>query len=294
MEHDMTATDEREATRERIVHLHLHIPANARVTLTIDAALNGEQVGPASIGPIPEEIPGVPLVTRPGLDEALARLTRRPNRAGLDAVIAGLRELGYDLLVPHRYANSQSPESNKVRFRHARTGSGGYVHPSFIRINRPADRDRVRDLPGAEDAGHAVIFRLGETAEPALAALRLLAGLKVADPDQIGPWITSDQEDGGARNGAGVVLIARDHGWAGEDPEEPGADIIALAERDLADDWALDADESDALAFRYAQWAEQWLNAHAAPAGHAFGWHDGVFYLQTADWWDAVGGPDEM
>jgi len=31
---------------------------------------------------------------------------------------------------------------------------------------------------------------------------------------------------------------------------------------------------------------ENWLNEHIAPEGYSFGWHDGEFFLQSAEWRD--------
>lgn len=136
-------------------------------------------------------------------------------------------------------------------------------------------------------------MRAADRAHPAVHPARLGAPFTPADA---GPVIGHDDDPFddpfGTQNGARVVLLARDHGWDGRDADEPGTDITGVAARALAG--VATAGEIEALAFRYAGWAEEWLDRHAAPAGHNFGWLNGVFYLQTVTWWEANGGPDQM
>lgn len=81
---------------------------------------------------------------------------------------------------------------------------------------------------------------------------------------------------------ARVVTLAASLGYA----DTAG---IALAQRKLAammpsDAPALSEDDEQALADS-ADSAETWLNEHAAPQDHMFGWYDGEFYLHSVDWW---------
>lgn len=82
---------------------------------------------------------------------------------------------------------------------------------------------------------------------------------------------------------ARVIEIAAELGYSDRD-------ALEYARRHLASmgpstDPGLADDEYDAM-IGYADDAESWLNDHVAPAGHSFGWSDGEFFLQSADWWD--------
>lgn len=105
-----------------------------------------------------------------------------------------------------------------------------------------------------------------------------------------GVWVEQATKHPAAR----VVLLGYVYGWDARDAEEPGVDIARVAVRDLFDDERLDEDLKDKLAFRWAGFAEEWLNLNAAPTGSAFGWKNGAFYLQYFDWWEQHGGPDQM
>jgi hypothetical protein len=91
-----------------------------------------------------------------------------------------------------------------------------------------------------------------------------------------------------------VIFMAFAYGWKGRDDEEPGVDIPALAMRAFFDDPGVTEDEKDKLAFRWALDAEEWLNRNVAPEGYLFGWHDFVFYLNPTQWWEPIGGPDQL
>lgn len=107
---------------------------------------------------------------------------------------------------------------------------------------------------------------------------------------KVGYWFDNDHDHPGAL----VILAAHMNGWDGLDPEEPDTDIVAMAIRELFEDKELTGEECDKLVFRWPGYATQWLNTQVEPFGHKFGWSDGVFYLQTDEFWEERGGPDQM
>jgi hypothetical protein len=93
------------------------------------------------------------------------------------------------------------------------------------------------------------------------------------------------------------VLIARDRGWT-EDPlsdrgEEQANDAleraVAIAVAELAvlkGEDNLPEELQDALGFKYAVEAEEWLDAHCTPAGYTMGWNNLSFFFQPVRWWE--------
>jgi len=105
-----------------------------------------------------------------------------------------------------------------------------------------------------------------------------------------GVWIGPDEKHPAAK----VVLYAYAYGWEARDPEYPPVDIARVAVREWFDDERVTEDLKDLLMFRWAIDAEGWLNTRAAPPGYLFGWANGVFWLQTQEWWAQRNGPDQM
>jgi len=105
-----------------------------------------------------------------------------------------------------------------------------------------------------------------------------------------GVWI----EQATKHPAAQVILFAYVYGWDARDPEYPPVDIAKVATQELFGDDRVTEEMKDLLAFRWAIDAEGWLNSHASPPGYLFGWKAGVFWLQTEQWWEQHGGPDQM
>lgn len=101
-----------------------------------------------------------------------------------------------------------------------------------------------------------------------------------AVPAESGCWIDGHWGQYGT---ARLVSIAHDHGWH----EDDAADIAArhLAAMCPSNAAPVTDEEYGALADSggYAEDAEDWLNAHVAPEGYTFGWHDGEFFLSRDD-----------
>lgn len=98
-------------------------------------------------------------------------------------------------------------------------------------------------------------------------------------PDDAGCWVDGHWGQYGA---ARVVDLAITHGWNNAEANDLAARHLASMGSSSApgltdDEWERLIDAADA--------AECWLNDHAAPAGHSFGWHDGEFFLASEAWW---------
>jgi hypothetical protein len=125
----------------------------------------------------------------------------------------------------------------------------------------------------------------------------------VAKPEEAGCWIDSSSENCCAR----LVLIARDRGWTEDSLSDRGEEqagdaleravAIALAELAvLKGEDNLPEELQDALGFKYAVEAEEWLDAHCTPAGYTMGWSNLSFFFQPVTWWETEtvnGRPDE-
>lgn len=116
-------------------------------------------------------------------------------------------------------------------------------------------------------------------AEPAVAMEAFidstLPALRPATPDQAGTWVD------GCRGwtAMGVMIdIAVERGW----PITNEDDVILEQSRRAGYN-------SEAVS-EIADDAEAFMNDHIAPAGYAFGWHEGDFVLWSeADWCEASG-----
>jgi hypothetical protein len=88
-----------------------------------------------------------------------------------------------------------------------------------------------------------------------------------------GCWIEADWGQYGIIR---VSDIARTHGWTS--PLVYDTHQAMAMEDDQRSQWECEiADE-----------AEAWLNAYVAPIGYSFGWHDGEFYLWSAEQWQEI------
>jgi hypothetical protein len=89
---------------------------------------------------------------------------------------------------------------------------------------------------------------------------------------------------------ARLVEIAAGLGY-GSDGLAGTAEVVELASRHMSEctypgtDAGLTDDDHERLSDASDE-VEDWLNFNVAPAGYSFGWHDGEFFLQSAEWWE--------
>lgn len=100
-----------------------------------------------------------------------------------------------------------------------------------------------------------------------------------AQPTDAGCWIDGHWGQFGV---ARLVQIAEENGYT-------DAGLIDLASRHLAAMGPSTApdltDDEHEILSDGADEVEAWLNEHIAPEGYSFGWQDGEFFLQSAEWW---------
>lgn len=106
-------------------------------------------------------------------------------------------------------------------------------------------------------------------------------------PSDAGCWIDGHW---GQYATARLVQIAAGYGFRGDAVEDPEADLARIARAHLAsigpsDSEGISDDEHETLVYG-ADDAEAWLNAHVAPEGFSFGWHDGEFFLWSDETWE--------
>jgi hypothetical protein len=109
------------------------------------------------------------------LRAAIQRLERSGTSRNIREALDGLRVLGYDLIPAKTHVPGKAPE-NYLRIidpRH-KTYGVGYLTPSYFAFSRVSDRERLLDLPGADPITGAVKFSHVESAQPGLAAAKLL------------------------------------------------------------------------------------------------------------------------
>jgi hypothetical protein len=141
---------------EREVHIWLHLPPGANVTIRF-----GDPEPAVTAEPEPDW-------AEPGAGQALARMTARSPH--LETAVEELGRLGCEFLAPRHRVNSTGPGPNYVRFRHP-TGAVGYLYPSYIEFRQATDADGLAGLPAARRTGPA---RVSFTHEAGLAAVRWL------------------------------------------------------------------------------------------------------------------------
>ena len=141
---------------ERHVHIWLHLPPGATVTI---------QLGD------PEPVTAEPAWSEPDAGQALARMLASNRNPHLESAIEELTRLGCEFLAPRHGANSTSPLTAYVRFRHPSGRAAGYLYPTYFEFRRAADVEALAALPAARRTG---LTRVAFTHEAGLAAVRWL------------------------------------------------------------------------------------------------------------------------
>lgn len=104
-----------------------------------------------------------------------------------------------------------------------------------------------------------------------------------ADPVRdLGCWIAGHR---GIYATSSLVRKAAEWGYPLNEDDHRALDAYDAAVEEIqlgdgmvnTDDWVVEL----------CDWAEDWLNEHVAPEGHAFGWCDGEFFLWTDEEWAA-------
>jgi hypothetical protein len=87
----------------------------------------------------------------------------------------GLRSMGYELRLAQTAIPGKQPENYLRIMDPAYTAHGiGYLTPTMFSFSRALDRQRLASLPGAALTGSSVNFSHVQSAQPGLAAARLL------------------------------------------------------------------------------------------------------------------------
>jgi hypothetical protein len=160
------------ATETRDIHIHL--TAQPGTSTTVHVTVAGDTFTVSSVDRTSNV--GSPNGVASADDEvetAIRRLERSGLSPNIREVTDGLLALGYTLKSPE--SKSGRP-GNYVRFLDPNyTAHGiGYVNPSTFGFTRKLDRDRLKDLPGARPGNGVVYFPHQQSAQPGLAAAKLL------------------------------------------------------------------------------------------------------------------------
>ena len=115
-----------------------------------------------------------------------------------------------------------------------------------------------------------------------------------ATPEDAGCWIDAHWGQYGT---ARLIEIAASYGWVddctfgydkpGEEDSRTAVDIAAahLASIGPSESPEISSDEFEYM-LEAADAAEEWMNAHVAPAGYSFGWFEGEFFLWSFEQWE--------
>lgn len=150
----------------REVHIHL----TAQPGTTVHVTIAGGDVSVTSSNAEDEEASSWDDV----LEAAVQRLESSGASPNVREAIAGLRELGYDLILP-KTRPGKVPE-NYIRIMDPRyTAHGiGYLTPTHFAFTRASDREVLSSLPGAEPLTSTIRFWHWQSAQPGLKAAKLL------------------------------------------------------------------------------------------------------------------------
>jgi hypothetical protein len=109
------------------------------------------------------------------LESAIERLESSGASRNVREAAESLRAMGYELKPAKTTVPGKRPE-NYLRLMDPRyTAHGvGYLTPSLFAFSRGSDRERLANLPGATLTASAVTFSHTESAQPGLAAARLI------------------------------------------------------------------------------------------------------------------------
>jgi len=111
------------------------------------------------------------------LEKAIRRLGASEISANVRAASDGLRDMGYELILP-KTTPGKHPENYLRIMDPSYSAHGiGYLTPSVFHFSRMTDRDRLKDLPGATLTTTTVSFSHVESAKPGLDAARLVKDL---------------------------------------------------------------------------------------------------------------------
>lgn len=109
------------------------------------------------------------------LKAAIQRLARSGASKNIGAAADGLLAMGYELRLAKTTAPGKRPENYLRIMDPMYTAHGiGYLTPTMFSFSRALDRERLSGLPGATLATSSVNFSHMESAQPGLAAARLL------------------------------------------------------------------------------------------------------------------------
>jgi hypothetical protein len=143
----------------------------ARITVdggnvTVDTDNSDSSTGP----------PDPNLSLNDAIEEAIQRLESSGSSPNIREAVDGLRSLGYTLRRP-KTSPGKRPENYLRIMDPAYTAHGiGYLTPTTFSFSRMSDRQRLTELPDAEPISNAVNFSHTRSAQPGLAAARLLKG----------------------------------------------------------------------------------------------------------------------
>jgi hypothetical protein len=109
------------------------------------------------------------------IEAAIQRLEDSGASRHIREAANGLRAMGYELRLAQTTIPGKRPENYLRIMDPAYTAHGiGYLTPTLFSFSRALDRERLTDLPGAALTGSSVNFSHVGSAQPGLAAARLL------------------------------------------------------------------------------------------------------------------------
>lgn len=101
--------------------------------------------------------------------------------------------------------------------------------------------------------------------------------MEKVSPADAGCWVDGHRGIYGVTD---VIEIAETLGFELSDDDKQ-----AVNDYNGAADWGMDDSTASEWVFDLSDRAESWLNDYVAPDGYWFGWHDGEFFLSSAEWW---------
>jgi hypothetical protein len=159
------------ATEPRDIHIHLTAQPGTTVHVTITGELitmtsdnAAANISTLQAGTSPED----------PLEAAIQRLESSGTSPNIRKAVDGLCDLGYTLKLPDTKPGKRPENYLRVMDPKYTAHGIGYLTPSNFSFSRMADRERLGNLPGGTMLSGAVNFSHVQSAQPGLAAARLL------------------------------------------------------------------------------------------------------------------------
>ena len=153
--------------------IHIHLTPQPGTTVHVTAAGGNVTVTTdySDAGARPH---GPSMSLDDAIEEAVQRLETSGSSPNIREAVDGLRSLGYTLRRP-KTTPGKRPENYLRIMDPAYTAHGiGYLTPTTFSFSRMSDRQRLTELPEAQPISNAVNFSHVQSAQPGLAAARLL------------------------------------------------------------------------------------------------------------------------